>query len=222
MKKINNIVAMAIAICLIVGLSACGTTGGTSQSTGTNATQSSGNGKSGSTQSNAKKEKQQESEKKTVMPDWTTVYHCASEDQIMNDSELDVGIQASVGSDDDSCVVISQDQTASLPIVEHKFVDDKLVEGDTLLGELPITFDSTDVGSWDITADASKLKIASLVEIQDTFTLQYATCNGGECSQYQDEQAKLGEKTTIHVTGGTTVILNVFIAGAYTISVIRE
>lgn len=43
--------------------------------------------------------------------------------------------------DDFSCIIITSKQTVNMPVVEVKFDnDDNEVQGDTLLGELPITF----------------------------------------------------------------------------------
>lgn len=45
-----------------------------------------------------------------------------------------------------------------MPVVEVKFGnDDNEVQGDTLLGELPITFQTDSSGSWNIELDATKL-----------------------------------------------------------------
>ena len=43
--------------------------------------------------------------------------------------------------DNFSCIIITSKQTVNMPVVEVKFDnDDNEVQGDTLLGELPITF----------------------------------------------------------------------------------
>lgn len=49
--------------------------------------------------------------------------------------------------DDFSCIITSK-QTVNMPVVEVKFGnDDNEVQGDTLLGELPITFQTDSSGS---------------------------------------------------------------------------
>lgn len=59
--------------------------------------------------------------------------------------------------DDFSCIITSK-QTVNMPVVEVKFDnDDNEVQGDTLLGELPITFQTDSSGSWNIELDATKL-----------------------------------------------------------------
>ena len=59
--------------------------------------------------------------------------------------------------DDFSCIITSK-QTVNMPVVEVKFGnDDNEVQGDTLLGELPITFQTDSSGSWNIELDATKL-----------------------------------------------------------------
>ena len=60
--------------------------------------------------------------------------------------------------DDFSCIIITSKQTVNMPVVEVKFGnDDNEVQGDTLLGELPITFQTDSSGSWNIELDATKL-----------------------------------------------------------------
>lgn len=60
--------------------------------------------------------------------------------------------------DDLSCIIITSKQTVNMPVVEVKFGnDDNEVQGDTLLGELPITFQTDSSGSWNIELDATKL-----------------------------------------------------------------
>lgn len=53
--------------------------------------------------------------------------------------------------DDFSCIIITSKQTVNMPVVEVKFDnDDNEVQGDTLLRELPITFQTDSSGSWNI------------------------------------------------------------------------
>ena len=59
--------------------------------------------------------------------------------------------------DDFSCIITSK-QTVNMPVVEVKFGnDDNEVQGDTLLGDLPITFQTDSSGSWNIELYATKL-----------------------------------------------------------------
>ena len=59
--------------------------------------------------------------------------------------------------------------------------DDNEVQGDTLLGELPITFQTDSSGSWNIELDATKLTSDALGT--NAFNVIYSTCSGGECQR---------------------------------------
>ena len=79
--------------------------------------------------------------------------------------------------DDFSCIIITSKQTVNMPVVEVKFDnDDNEVQGDTLLGELPITFQTDSSGSWNIELDATKLTsdalppVGSIDYVNDIFS----------------------------------------------------
>lgn len=85
--------------------------------------------------------------------------------------------------DDLSCIITSK-QTVNMPVVEVKFGnDDNEVQGDTLLGELPITFQTDSSGSWNIELDATKLTPEALGT--NAFIVIYNTCSGERTARYR-------------------------------------
>lgn len=85
--------------------------------------------------------------------------------------------------DDFSCIITSK-QTVNMPVVEVKFGnDDNEVQGDTLLGELPITFQTDSSGSWNIELDATKLTPDALGT--NAFNVIYNTCSGERTARYR-------------------------------------
>ena len=85
--------------------------------------------------------------------------------------------------DDFSCIITSK-QTVNMPVVEVKFGnDDNEVQGDTLLGELPITFQTDSSGSWNIELDATKLTPDALGT--NAFIVIYNTCSGERTARYR-------------------------------------
>lgn len=86
--------------------------------------------------------------------------------------------------DDFSCIIITSKQTVNMPVVEVKFGnDDNEVQGDTLLGELPITFQTDSSGSWNIELDATKLTSDALGT--NAFNVIYNTCSGERTARYR-------------------------------------
>lgn len=86
--------------------------------------------------------------------------------------------------DDFSYIIITSKQTVNMPVVEVKFGnDDNEVQGDTLLGELPITFQTDSSGSWNIELDATKLTSDALGT--NAFNVIYNTCSGERTARYR-------------------------------------
>ncbi|PLS29818.1 hypothetical protein [Bifidobacterium parmae] len=224
MKGMKRIGALLLSACIIMGLGACGGTGDSQSAGQPSASQRSGKSKSGSTSTddskNSKSTKAQPEGK--IVSDWRERYHCADRSEYGSLPDFDLAGQVILAVDD-GCVIIVDGQTVNVPIMDAPSVDGVIKVTDRLLGELPVTFDSSDVGSWSITVDASNLKPATLTGVNKDFTVGSELCYGGSCpGGIQNQEMAFGETGTVNVTGGTTVVVRFFFAGAGDVAVIRR
>ena len=218
MKRIG---VLLLSVCIMMGLGACGNvTTGAGQTAQSSAGQQSEEPKSSeSSESDAGATEETQSEGKTV-PNWREVYHCADYSEYGSLPDFDVAGKVILGGD---CVIVTTDQTVTVPIMDAPVHDGVIKVSDRLLGELPVTFNSADVGSWSIAVDATNLKPVTLTSLRKTFNAHAEVCFGGSCSNpLQEFQTSFGGSSALNIAGGTTVVVRFYIAGAGDVAVIRR